>query len=140
MEGVSKRMCYVSVTYVWRMKCTYDVSTAYVLHVRSILICGVSVLYRLLFNTYENKRLRSLCSIRTLQLSIIRGRRCHRRNLDNLRFTTKKKPEVCMGVCVWGWGGGGGGGASPSSPSWSYDDMNKDRGYTKRSPERHPEP
>ena len=42
-------------TYVWRMKCTRDVSTAYVL--RSILICGVSVLYRLLFNTYENKRL-----------------------------------------------------------------------------------
>ena len=30
-----------------------DVSTAYVL--RSI-ICGVSVLYQLLFNTYENKR------------------------------------------------------------------------------------
>ena len=42
------------------MKCTRDVSTAYVL--RSILICGVSVLYQLLFNTYENKRLCSLCS------------------------------------------------------------------------------
>ena len=53
-------MCYVRVTYVWRMKCTSDVSTAYVL--RSILICGVSVLYQLLFNTYENKRLCSLCS------------------------------------------------------------------------------
>ena len=53
-------MCYVRVTYVWRMKCTRDVSTAYVL--RSILICGVSVLYQLLFNTYENKRLCSLCS------------------------------------------------------------------------------
>ena len=51
-------MCYVRVTYVWRMKCTRDVSTAYVL--RSILICGVSVLYQLLFNTYENKRLCSL--------------------------------------------------------------------------------
>ena len=49
----------------WRMKYTRDVSTAYVL--RSILICGVSVLYQLLFNTYENKRLCSLCScIRTL--------------------------------------------------------------------------
>ena len=53
-------MCYVRVTYVWRMKCTRDVSTAYVL--RSILICGVSVLYQLLFNTYEKKRLCSLCS------------------------------------------------------------------------------
>ena len=47
MYGVSRRMCYVRVTYVWRMKCTRDVSTAYVL--RSILICGVSVLYHLLF-------------------------------------------------------------------------------------------
>ena len=60
MYGVSMRMCYVRVTYVWRMKCTRDVSTAYVL--RSILICGVSVLCQLLFNTYENKRLCSLCS------------------------------------------------------------------------------
>ena len=60
MYGVSMRMCYVRVTYVWRMKCTRDVSTAYVL--RSILICGVSVLYQLLFNTYENRRLCSLCS------------------------------------------------------------------------------
>ena len=46
--------------YVWHTKCTRDVSTAYVL--RSILICGVSVLYQLLFNTFENKRLCSLCS------------------------------------------------------------------------------
>ena len=53
-------MCYVRVTYVWRMKCTRDVSTAYVL--RSIIVCGVSVLYQLLFNTYKNKRLCSLCS------------------------------------------------------------------------------
>ena len=60
MYGVSMRMCYVRVTYVWRMKCTRDVSTAYVL--RSILICGVSILYQLLFNIYENKRLCSLCS------------------------------------------------------------------------------
>ena len=56
VRRVSMRMCYVRVTYVWRMKCTRDVSTAYVL--RSILICGVSVLYQSLFNTYENK----LCS------------------------------------------------------------------------------
>ena len=60
MYGVSRRMCYVRVTYVWRMKCTRDVSTAYVL--RSILNCGVSVLYHLLFKIYENKRLCSLCS------------------------------------------------------------------------------
>ena len=60
MFGVSRRTCYVRVAYVWRMKCTRDVSTAYVL--RSILICGVSVLYHLLFKMYENKRLCSLCS------------------------------------------------------------------------------
>ena len=42
------------------MKCTRDVYTTYVL--RSILICGVSALHQLLFNTYENKRLCSLCS------------------------------------------------------------------------------
>ena len=42
-------MSYVRLTYVRCMKCTRDVSTAYVL--RSILICGVSVLYQLLFNT-----------------------------------------------------------------------------------------
>ena len=55
MYGISRRMCYLRVTYVWR-----DLSTAYVL--RSFLICGVSILYQLLFNTYENKRLCSLCS------------------------------------------------------------------------------
>ena len=60
MYGVSKRMYYVRVAYVWRMKCTRDVSTVYVL--RSILICGVSVLYQLIFDTYENKRYCSLCS------------------------------------------------------------------------------
>ena len=60
MYGVSRRMCYVRVTYVWRMKCTRDVSRVYVL--RSILICGVSVLYHLLFKIYENKR---LCTILT---------------------------------------------------------------------------
>ena len=47
--GVSKCMCYVCVTYVWRMKCTRDIFTANVL--RSILICGVSVLYKLLFSS-----------------------------------------------------------------------------------------
>ena len=51
MYGVSRRMCYVRVAYVWRMKCTRDVSTAYVL--RSILICGVSVLYHSLFSSPE---------------------------------------------------------------------------------------
>ena len=51
MYGVSRRMCYVRVTYAWRMKCTRDVSTAYAL--RSILTCGVSVLYQLLFNIYD---------------------------------------------------------------------------------------
>ena len=45
MHGVSRHMCYVRVTYVWRMKCTRDVSTAYGL--RCILICGVSILYQL---------------------------------------------------------------------------------------------
>ena len=43
-------------------ECTRDVSTAYVLHVRSILIYDVSVLYQLLFSAYEIKRLCSLCS------------------------------------------------------------------------------
>ena len=47
--GVSRRMCYVRVLYVWRMKCTRDVSTAYVL--RSILICGVPVLYQMFLIT-----------------------------------------------------------------------------------------
>ena len=47
-------MYYVRVTFLLRL------SMAYVL--RSILICGVSVLYQLLFNTYKNNRLCSLCS------------------------------------------------------------------------------
>ena len=33
MYDVSRRMCYVRVTYVWHMKCTRDVSTAYVSYV-----------------------------------------------------------------------------------------------------------
>ena len=54
---------YVCVTYAWHMMCTRDISTAYVrLKIRYILICGVSVLYHFLFNTYENKWLCSLCS------------------------------------------------------------------------------
>ena len=83
MYGVSKRMCYVRVTYVWRMKCTRDVSTAYVL--RSILICGVSVLYQLLFNTYENKRLFSLCSCNS-QIIVIKYEPPH-----------GKKSTICIG-------------------------------------------
>ena len=59
MYGVSRCMCYVRVTYVWRNKRTRDVSTTYVL--RSILICGVSVLYQLLFiaPAYSRVRYRS---------------------------------------------------------------------------------
>ena len=76
-------MCYVRVTYVWRMKCTRDVSTAYVL--RSILICGVSVLYQLLFNTYEKKRLCSLCSCNS-HIIVIKYEPPH-----------GKKPTLCIG-------------------------------------------
>ena len=83
MYGVSMRMCYVRVTYVWRIKCTRDVSTAYVL--RSILICGVSVLYQLLFNTYENKRLCSLCSCNS-HIIVIKYEPPH-----------GKKPTICIG-------------------------------------------
>ena len=69
MYSVTMRMCYVRVAYVWLMKCTCDVSTAHVLCICSVqnafkylLICGVSVLYKMLFNTYENKQFCSLCS------------------------------------------------------------------------------
>ena len=48
------------------MKCTRDEYTTYVL--RSILICGVSALHQLLFNTYENKL---LCSLRSCSSHII---------------------------------------------------------------------
>ena len=51
------RTCDVPVTFP-RMKCMRDVSTAYVL--RSRIICCISDLYQLLFNTYQNKRLCSL--------------------------------------------------------------------------------
>ena len=54
MYGVSRRMYYVHVTYVWRIKCTRDVSTAYVL--RFILICGVSVLYHLFVFFFKSMR------------------------------------------------------------------------------------
>ena len=76
-------MCYVRMTYVWRMKCTRDVSTAYVL--RSILICGVSVLYQLLFNTYENKRLCSFCSCNSHVIVI------------KYEPPQGKKPTICIG-------------------------------------------
>ena len=73
MYGVSRRMCYVRVLYVWRMKCTRDESTAYVL--RSILICGVSVLYQIFLITIRtNGSFHFVHAIRILQLSIIRGR------------------------------------------------------------------
>ena len=46
MYGVSRRMCYVRVTYVWRMKCTRDVSTAYVRYVLFLsaahLLCTIN--------------------------------------------------------------------------------------------------
>ena len=85
--------CYVRVTYVWRMKRTRDVSTAYV--PPSIFICGVSVLYQLCFNTYENYCLCSLVhAIRTLQLSIIRDRRRHWRNIRNLEGGISKSTYV----------------------------------------------
>ena len=68
------------------MKCTRDVSAAYVL--RSILICGVSVLYQMFLITTcirTNGCIHFVHAIRILQLSIIiRGRGWHRRNLDNL--------------------------------------------------------
>ena len=51
------RTCDVPVTFP-RMKCMRDVSTAYVL--RSRIICCISDLYQLFFNTYQNKRLCSL--------------------------------------------------------------------------------
>ena len=43
LYGVSRRMCYVRVTYVWRMNCPRDVSTVYVL--RSILISVRRICY-----------------------------------------------------------------------------------------------
>ena len=82
------RMCYVRVTYVWRMKCTRDVSTAYVLR-SPILICGVSVLYQLLFNTYENKLLCSLCSCNS-HIIIIKYEPPHEKK-------NKKKTTICIG-------------------------------------------
>ena len=82
---------FVCTVYVLRtcdvcMAYTRDVSTTHVL--RTILICGVSVLYQLL--------LCSLCSCNShITVINIRGRRCHRRNLNNLDyFTPKKKTEV----------------------------------------------
>ena len=68
MDGVSRRMCYVRVTYVWHMKCTRDVSTAYVL--RSILICSVP---NVLISMRTNGCVHFVHAIRTLQLSFIRA-------------------------------------------------------------------
>ena len=74
-RGVSVTCLYsygISLSYVRRIKAyvlrTCDVCMAYEVYIstvyvlRSILICGVSVLYQLLFNTYGNKRLCSHCS------------------------------------------------------------------------------
>ena len=63
------RTYVVCMAYVWRMECTRDVSTTYVQ--RSFLICGVSVLYQLLFNTFEktNGCVHFVQAIRTLQSS-----------------------------------------------------------------------
>ena len=98
MYGVSRRMCYVCVTYVWLMKCTRDVYTTYVL--RSILICGVSALHQLLFNTYENKRLCSLCSCSSHIIAI--NYQGSKMPPEKSRATPKEKKNKC--------GGGGGGG------------------------------
>ena len=101
-------MCYVRVTYVWRMKCTRDVSTAYVL--RSILICGVSVLYQLLFNTYENKRLCSLCSCNS-HIIVIKYEPPHEKKTticigknkgaDQLRINCGADQCLCFFVFTW---------------------------------------
>ena len=103
MYGVSRRMCYVRVTYVWRMNCTRDVSTAYVL--RSILICGVSVLYQLLFNTYENKRLCSLCSC-TSHITVINYQRSKMppEKSRKSRLTPKKNNPRLSWWWWWWWG------------------------------------
>ena len=67
--------------YVWRMKRTRDVSTAYPL--RSILICGVSVVYQLRFKTYMNKRLCSLCWCNS-RIAVIYNQRSEMPKKDNL--------------------------------------------------------
>ena len=90
MFGVSRRMCYVCVTYVWRTKCKRDASVAY-------LFCANCFLIPM----RTNGCVHFVHAIRTLQLSIIRGRRCHRRNLDNLDYHRRKTPR-------WWWLGGGG--------------------------------
>ena len=82
--GYQGVLCHVRMTYVWRMKCTREVSTACVL--RSIIICGVSLFCTncFLIPVRTSGCVHFVHAIRTLQLPIIRGRRCHRRNLDNL--------------------------------------------------------
>ena len=49
VRRIKANIFYLRMPYIWRIKCTRDVSATYVL--RSIPICGVSVLYQLLFNT-----------------------------------------------------------------------------------------
>ena len=84
MYGVSRRMCYVRVTYVWCMKCTRDVSTAYVSYVLFLSAAHLLCTICFLKSMRTNGCVHFVHAIRTLLLSIIRGRRCHRRNLDNL--------------------------------------------------------
>ena len=92
--GVSRRMCQVRVTYVWRMKCTRDISTACVSTFYPYLrhICSVSIA----FNKYENKRLCSLCSC-NLHITVTNYQRS-KMPPEKSRLTPKKKTQ----------GGGGG--------------------------------
>ena len=118
--GVSVRYPYsygISLSYVRRIKAyelrTCDVCMSYEVYARRIYgVCTTfhSYLRRsysvttLLF-AYENKRLCSLHfvhAIGTVQLSIIRGRRCHRRS----RLTVDQKNPRWWWWWWWWWGGG----------------------------------
>ena len=80
------------------MKCTRDVSTAYVL--RSILICGVTVLYQLLFNTYENKRMCFICScnshIIVIKYEPPHGKKQQNKGADQLRINCGADQCLCF--------------------------------------------
>ena len=52
-DGVSRRICYVLLTYVWRMQCSRDVSTAYELCQFHSYLRRISSVPNV-FNTYEN--------------------------------------------------------------------------------------
>ena len=92
-RGVSVTYLYsygISLSYVRRINAyvirTCDVCMAYVL--RSILICGVSVLYQFFFNAYENKRLCSLCSCNSL-IIVIKYEPPHGKNQQSAKAKTK---------------------------------------------------